>query len=167
VGQTFYRDTHLYQGGFPMQSDHADYAYSYGGVFMSGSDGTDCSTRVPVMRYVWVPAAISCYHQWPAIAIFSQWWQVLTSLGLSLEICHVNSMKSNPKQHPLLQLINILFLTSMSKLLPPFVLSLNQSSPNSSQHDCVFFSTCCLLHSHLHPRHLLLLHAWHVATPIP
>jgi hypothetical protein len=43
----------------PCQSDHDDYVYSHGGVAMSGSDGTDCSTRVSVVGHVWVPMVMS------------------------------------------------------------------------------------------------------------
>jgi hypothetical protein len=37
------------------QSDHSDYVYSRDGVALSGGDGTDSSTQVPVARHAWAP----------------------------------------------------------------------------------------------------------------
>jgi hypothetical protein len=43
------------------QSYHNDYAYYFGGVATSGSNGMDFSTQVPPASGVWVPAVLS-YH---------------------------------------------------------------------------------------------------------
>jgi hypothetical protein len=41
------------------QSYHGDYACFYGGVVVSGGDGTDSSTQVPAVRHAWVTVATS------------------------------------------------------------------------------------------------------------
>jgi hypothetical protein len=42
------------------QSHHGDYACSFGGVAMSGGDGTYSNTQVPAARHVWAVVATSC-----------------------------------------------------------------------------------------------------------
>jgi hypothetical protein len=56
-----YGEACFYQGMLiQCQTYHANYACSYGGVAMSGGDGMDSSTQVPVVRHAWAPVATSC-----------------------------------------------------------------------------------------------------------
>jgi hypothetical protein len=41
-------------------SNHDVYVCSGGGVAMSGGDGMDTSSRVPVARRTWEPVVVSC-----------------------------------------------------------------------------------------------------------
>jgi hypothetical protein len=51
----------LYQGMFiPRQSYYGDYVYPGGRVVVSAGNGMTFSTRVPVVRCVWVPVVMSC-----------------------------------------------------------------------------------------------------------
>jgi hypothetical protein len=50
----------LYQAVLiPHQSYHDDYVYPSDRVVVSDGDGMSFSTRVPAVRYVWVPVAVS------------------------------------------------------------------------------------------------------------
>jgi hypothetical protein len=56
---TWYR---LYQGELiQCQNDHGDYVYSFRVVVMSVDDGTDSSTRVPIVSCVWALVITSCH----------------------------------------------------------------------------------------------------------
>jgi hypothetical protein len=62
VGRSLYWGTRLCQCELiRCQSDHDDYACSPGEVAMSGDDGTNLSTRVPVAKCAWVPEVLSCH----------------------------------------------------------------------------------------------------------
>jgi hypothetical protein len=56
-----YGKMRLYQAVLiPHQSYHDDYVYPSDRVVVSDGDGMPFSTRVPAVRYVWVPVAVSC-----------------------------------------------------------------------------------------------------------
>jgi hypothetical protein len=42
------------------QSNHDIYACSHGGVAMSGGDGIDINSRVPIARHTWESMVVSC-----------------------------------------------------------------------------------------------------------
>jgi hypothetical protein len=53
-----YGEVRFYQGKvIQCQSYHGDYACSYGGVAMSGGDGVDSNTQVPIVMCAWVLVA--------------------------------------------------------------------------------------------------------------
>jgi hypothetical protein len=53
-------EARFYQGVLiRSESYHGDYVCPYGGIAMSGSDGMDSSTQVPVVRYASVPVAMN------------------------------------------------------------------------------------------------------------
>jgi hypothetical protein len=55
-----YGKMRLYQAVLiPHQSYHDDYVYPSDRVVVSDGDGMPFSTRVPAVRYVWVPVAVS------------------------------------------------------------------------------------------------------------
>jgi hypothetical protein len=59
-----YGEASLYQGELiRCQSYYDDYACSCGGDAISGGDGIDSSTRVPIVMCVWVFVVTSC-HAW-------------------------------------------------------------------------------------------------------
>jgi hypothetical protein len=60
VDQISYGEARLYQDKLiQCQSDQGHYVCSSGRVDMSGGDGIDSSTRVPLIRHMWAPMVTS------------------------------------------------------------------------------------------------------------